>query len=78
MKKRWNTSASNSMRMKMMNNQLSFILCAGSTVFFMVAWLFVLRVIKVSAHAAKVLYLLLMTISGIGYLISILISTGVL
>lgn len=62
----------------MMNNQLSFILCAGSTVFFAVAWLFVLRVIKVSAHAAKVLYLLLMTISGIGYLILILISTGVL
>lgn len=62
----------------MMNNQLSFLLCAGSTVFFVVAWLFVLRVIKVSAHAAKVLYLLLMTISGIGYLISILISTGIL
>lgn len=61
-----------------MNNQLSFLLCAVSTVFFVVAWLFVLRVIKVSAHAAKVLYLLLMTISGIGYLISILISTGVL
>lgn len=62
----------------MMNKQLSFILCAGSTVFFVVAWLFMLRVIKVSAHAAKVLYLLLMTISGIGYLVSILISIGAL
>lgn len=62
----------------MMNNQLSFILCAVSTVFFVVAWLVMLHVIKVSDHATKVLYLLFMTISGIGYLASILISTGVL
>ena len=62
----------------MMNNQLSFILCADSTVFFVVAWLVMLHVIKVSDQATKVLYLLFMTISGIGYLVSILISTGVL
>lgn len=62
----------------MMNNQLSFILCAVSTVFFVVAWLIMLHVIKVSEHATKVLYLLLMTISGIGYLVSSLISIGVI
>ena len=48
-----------------MNNQIAFILCAGSTVLFVVAWFTMLRVIKISFRNTKILYALCMFFGGV-------------
>lgn len=65
-----NFKPSNSMRGKMMNNQLSFLLCAISNVSFVLAWIMQSRRIKLSFRTMKILYLLLLTISVISYYVS--------
>lgn len=54
----------------MMNNQLSFLLCAISNVSFVLAWIMQSRRIKLSFRTMKILYLLLLTISVISYYVS--------
>lgn len=54
----------------MMNNQLSFILCAVSNVSFALAWITQSHRIKLSFRTMKILYLLLLTISVISYYVA--------
>ena len=54
----------------MMNNQLSFILCAISNVSFALAWITQSHRIKLSFRTMKILYLLLLTISVISYYVA--------
>lgn len=59
----------------MMNNQLSFILCAVSNVFFVLAWIMQSHRIKLSFRTMKILYLLLLTISIISYYVACAFNT---